>query len=77
MMAASDILPIRPHLVTELAGTGLPDKTDGKALKNPHGYTGQCHMHFDGAYRFQNLFAGFFVLHTLQGCWLPLLLVIA
>lgn len=67
----------RGPLIAELAGMDLPDKTNGKALKNPHGDTRQGHMHFNGAYGFQHLFTGFFAFHMLQGCWLSLLLVIA
>ena len=48
----------RCPLVTDLAGTNLPDKADGKALQDSHCYAGEKHMHFNGADCIQYLLAG-------------------
>ena len=48
----------RCPLVTDLAGTNLPDKADGKALQDSHCYAGEKHMHFNGADCIQYLPAG-------------------
>ena len=50
-------------LVTNLAGTNLPDKADGKAMQDSHCYAGEGHMHFNGADCIQYLPAGVPVFH--------------
>lgn len=56
----------RCPLVTDLEGMEPHGKADGKALQDSHRNAGQGHMHFNGTYCFQNLFARSFTFHTFQ-----------